>query len=76
MDDAVYDRWIAAYHNGRTAQDCEDWIEQELAKAAAWLQANPSKRKKNYLRFINGWLTRAADTMSNRAYPQRRRSYH
>jgi hypothetical protein len=76
VDNSVYDRWIAAYTNGRTAQDTEDWIEQELAKASAWLQANPSKRKKNYLRFLTGWLTRASDSMRSRAYPQPRRPYH
>jgi DNA-binding MarR family transcriptional regulator len=77
VDNAVYDQWIAAYTNGRTALDTEDWIEQELAKAAIWLQANPRKRKKNYLRFLTGWLTRAADSMRQRAYPQQpRRPYH
>lgn len=77
VDDAVFDQWIAAYANGRTATDTEDWIEQELAKAAIWLQANPRKRKKNYLRFITGWLTRAADSMRGRSYPQQpRRPYH
>lgn len=76
VDNAVYDQWLAAYGNGRTAHDTEDWIEAELAKASVWLQANPRKRKKNYLRFITGWLTRAADSMRQRAYPQQRRPYH
>lgn len=77
VDDAVYDQWIAAYANGRTATDTEDWIESELARASVWLQANPRKRKKNYLRFMTGWLTRAADSMRQRSYPQQaRRPYH
>jgi DNA-binding MarR family transcriptional regulator len=76
VDDAVYDQWIAAYTSGRTASDTEDWIEQELAKAGVWLQSNPRKRKKNYLRFLTGWLTRASDSMRSRAYPQQRRPYH
>ncbi len=76
IDNAVYDQWIAAYSNGRTALDTEDWIEAELAKASVWLQANPRKRKKNYLRFLTGWLTRAADSMRQRSYPQPRRPYH
>ena len=77
VDDAVFDQWIAAYANGRTANDTEDWIEAELAKASVWLQANPRKRKKHYLRFLTGWLTRASDSMRQRAYPQQqRRPYH
>lgn len=76
VDDAVYDQWVAAYSSGRTANDTEDWIEAELAKASTWLQANPRKRKKNLLRFITGWLTRSADGMRHRTYPQQRRPYH
>lgn len=75
IDDAVFDSWITAYANGRTHQDTEDWIEAELAKAAVWLQANPRKRKKNYLRFLTGWLTRAADSMRSRPAYQPR-PYH
>lgn len=76
IDNAVYDQWIAAYSTGRTALDTEDWIEAELAKASVWLQANPRKRKKNYLRFLTGWLTRASDSMRQRTYPKQRRPYH
>lgn len=77
VDDAVYDQWVAAYANGRTANDTEDWIEAELAKASMWLQSNPRKRKKNLLRFLTGWLTRSADSMRQRTYPQQpRRPYH
>jgi hypothetical protein len=33
-------------------------VMRELRKMEAWLYANPSKRKKKYVRFINGWLSR------------------
>lgn len=75
VDETIYDQWLAAYGNGRTASDTEDWIEAELARASVWLQANPRKRKKNYLRFLTGWLTRAADRQRQR-YPQQHRPYH
>lgn len=60
VDDAVVDAWIVAYQNGRTNEVTEDWITAEVTKAALWLQANPRKRKKNYLKFLSGWLTRAS----------------
>lgn len=75
IDNAVFDQWINAYANGRTHHDTEDWVEAELAKAAVWLQANPRKRKKNYLRFLTGWLTRAADSVRSRGQYQPR-PYH
>lgn len=61
VEAVVYDGWVVAFQNGRTNRDTEDWIEAELAKAALWLQANPRKRKKNYLRFMTNWLCRALD---------------
>ena len=36
-------------------------IELQLNKAAAWLEANPDKRKKNYKKFLSGWLSRAQE---------------
>jgi hypothetical protein len=36
-------------------------IEQELAKAGAWLIANPKNLKKNYARFLTNWLSKAQD---------------
>lgn len=36
-------------------------IRQELANMAGWLDGNPNKRKKNYKRFISGWLSRVQD---------------
>lgn len=69
VDDAIVDRWVIAYQNGRTNQATEDWIEAELAKAALWLVANPRKRKKNLLRFLTRWLTRASSPPQRSAYP-------
>lgn len=66
IDDAVVDRWVTAYQAGRTNEQTEDWIEAELAKAAIWLEANPRKRKKNLLRFLSGWLTRASQPIPRR----------
>ncbi|HDQ03502.1 MAG TPA: hypothetical protein ENN23_02885 [Deltaproteobacteria bacterium] len=37
-------------------------IKIELKKMAAWLVANPKKRKKDYRRFINNWLSRQQDS--------------
>jgi len=77
IDDAVFDQWLNAYANGRSHLDTEDWIEAELAKANVWLNANPRRRKKNLLRFITGWLTRASESMTKQRYPQpQRRPYH
>lgn len=42
-------------------------IETQLAKASAWLQANPSKIKKNYARFLVNWLARAQERGGDRA---------
>ncbi len=36
-------------------------IETEIAKAAAWLVANPANSKSNYPRFLANWLSRAQD---------------
>lgn len=36
-------------------------IESELRKMREWLLANPSKRKTNYRKFINNWLSREQD---------------
>lgn len=36
-------------------------INQELLKIKQWLLANPQKKKKNYRRFINNWLSRCQD---------------
>lgn len=36
-------------------------VKAELAKAAAWIIANPKNKKSNYARFLTNWLTRAQD---------------
>lgn len=61
IDDAVFDDWIDAFKGPRSRNTTEDWIEAELVKAALWWKANPKKRKKNLLRFLTGWLDRAAN---------------
>jgi hypothetical protein len=43
---------------------CDIWY--ELKKMKAWLLANPKKRKKQYTRFINNWLSRAQDKGGSR----------
>ncbi|WP_024905459.1 YdaU family protein [Robbsia andropogonis] len=37
-------------------------LDAELAKAAAWLMANPKNKKSNYARFLTNWLSRAQDS--------------
>ena len=92
--DAV--RWdAAAGWEGITEADRSAWLQAfpacdlptELARATAWLQANPTKaRKSNWRRFLVSWLTRSQDrggssrTPGNRADPpktppERRRFY-
>ena len=45
-------------------------IEVELAKAAAWLVANPTKRpRSNYGRFLTNWLSRTQDRGGTRQGP-------
>jgi len=55
---------------GITDEDRREWAEaypgavlaQELAKATAWLKANPSRAgRRNWRRFIVGWLQRCQD---------------
>ena len=36
-------------------------IQSELRKMEVWLYSNPANRKKQYVRFISNWLTRAQD---------------
>ena len=47
------DRWQEAY------PACD--IRMELSKMASYMQANPTKRKKNWGRFIVNWLSRTQD---------------
>jgi len=56
--------WLDAY------PACD--IDQEIRKMREWLLGNPSKKKKNYRRFITNWLSRAQDQggskKSNQSY--------
>jgi hypothetical protein len=36
-------------------------LQTELAKAAAWLIANPKNKKSNYAKFLTNWFNRAQD---------------
>ena len=35
-------------------------VKREIAKMEAWVMANPDKKKKKWLRFINNWLANAS----------------
>ncbi len=48
---------LAAWRDAFPAID----VRQEIAKAKAWLLANPKNRKSNIDRFLTNWLTRAQD---------------
>lgn len=73
-------RWShSAGWEGITGNDRSQWaaafpavvLDQELAKATAWLTANPEKAKrKNWRRFLVSWFTRCQDHGgSNRGTP-------
>jgi uncharacterized protein YdaU (DUF1376 family) len=57
IDDDQMSMWSTAYPNTN--------VEGELAKMSTWLDANPSKRKKQYKRFINAWLNRSNEKGTN-----------
>lgn len=46
-------QWLAAYPAVQ--------IGTELEKAAAWAAANPTKRKKDWRRFLNNWMSRCQE---------------
>lgn len=54
IQEAIWNSWIAAYPALH--------LDSELAKAAAWVIANPKNKKSNYARFLTNWLTRAQDS--------------
>jgi len=56
--------YMAAY------QINENTLWNRCAQMEAWLQANPKKRKKDYPRFINGWLKREEVKRVERPEPQ------
>ena len=39
-----------------------NWLMREARKAVAWEEANPTRRKKDFARFLNNWLSRAWDS--------------
>lgn len=66
---------------GITDADRQEWLqafpgavlEQELAKATAWLKANPKRAgRRNWRRFIVGWLQRCQDKGGTNREPGRR----
>lgn len=54
---------------GIADQDLEEWedaypavnVTMQINQAHMWLKTNPAKRKKNYARFLTGWLSRAQE---------------
>ncbi len=59
----------AARFTGITDQKIELWgsaypalnLQQEISKATAWLMENPKNKKKNYGKFLTGWMSRAQE---------------
>lgn len=51
------DPYLPGWHQAYPAIE----LDTEIAKAAAWLVANPKNRKSNLARFLTSWLTRAQD---------------
>lgn len=75
-------RWDAdAGWTGIAEADRREWaaafpacvLDTELAKATAWLRANPQRaRKSNWRRFVVAWLTRSQDKGGTTREPGRR----
>jgi hypothetical protein len=53
IPDELVEKWQEAYPALN--------VERELLKAGEWLIANPTKRKKNYRRFLVNWLARGQE---------------
>jgi len=47
-------------------------IDAELAKAHAWMQANPKKKKSNYAAFLRNWLEKSQDRGGTGSAPSNR----
>jgi len=60
QDDKLCERWESFRDASETAYPGVDVV-AEVAKAHSWEVANPARRKKNRLAFLNNWLTRAQD---------------
>jgi biotin operon repressor len=54
ISDGIWRSWNAAYPALN--------LDRELAKAGAWLLANPKNKKSNYARFLTNWFSRAQDS--------------
>ena len=72
---------IDAGWRGITDTDRQEWavafpgavIDQELAKATAWLKGNPKKAgRRNWRRFLVGWLQRCQDKGGSNREPSNR----
>ena len=50
----------------RTYPACN--VKHEILKASAWCAANPQKIKKDYKRFLNGWLSRCQESGGTKGY--------
>ena len=65
ITDADRAEWAAAYPGAE--------LKQELAKATAWLKANPKRAgRRNWRRFLVGWLQRCQDKGGTNREPGRR----
>jgi uncharacterized protein YdaU (DUF1376 family) len=58
INDGMLKRWSEAY----PAVD----IRTTILRAAEWVVANPTQRKKNYNRFLTNWLSRSQERGGNR----------
>jgi len=65
ITDADRDGWAKAYPAAI--------VDQELAKATDWLKANPTRAvRKNWRKFLTGWLSRCQDKGGTNREPGRR----
>ncbi len=55
LSEQEFTKYLTAFHLSR------EELVSELQKMNLWLEQNPSKRKKNYQRFIFNWLSRRAE---------------
>jgi len=60
----IREEMLAAWNAAYPACD----IQMELAKANAWLVANPKRVKSDYGRFLTAWLSRAQDRGGSQPY--------
>jgi len=60
-------KWLAAYPS-------PDWIVHEIKKADVWMTANPSKRPKNFGRFMSGWLAKGFESY-RKGLPTNQKTY-